>query len=457
MRSFFLKLHVLFVIILMLWLHVDMATAQEDQPTEINYAEGLKQLLNNNAGLLKAEAGLLSFAALQQQAKGAAYPEFSFLAFLAPIFEAKGTPTSVERDYSKWGPIVQGEVTMVWPVFAFGQIESGKRVADLGMKAAQLEKTQTMNGIIFEYKKLYLQQILLKRLEPVLNEATDKVQQALDKANELYATGEGKIKKKDLAQLKIYLTEIRKLNEELKYNTKTAKLAMGHYLGMRKAVSVTDSEFPEIEEDIPALDMMVRSGLEKNPMLQAAELGLKARQSQLKMTEARDLPVLFLGAMASGAYTNMRNDQDSPYARDPYNHLSSAVALGVRWNLNWSESNAEQIKTRGEINKMAALKKEASTGIPLKIAMALWQLQKYENMREFAIKKVKDSTSWSIAEWQSYSAGVGEAKDLLESLAAYYMAQKELAEADFNYTLGWAQLALEIGEQSRLKRFKETQ
>ena len=434
------------------FLFVSGVNAQQIE--QLKFEDGLQRLLKNNAKILQGNAQLLSFQALYDQADNASLPKISMLAFVAPMFQLQGNALQDQRDYTKWGPLFRGEIDVTLPLFSFGRLSNAKTAATFGVEVGKNLKESSINEQIFEYKKMYLSSILLKRLKTVLDEAEEKITDIVQRAELAYAEGVGEVQRKDLTRLKLFAFELEKFQTEWEINRKSARRALGHFLGSPDDFDVTDADFPVIDE-APALEALIRLGFEKNPNLKAVSSGVQARTHQLKMEEGAMLPVIFIATRVEGTYTNMAERQTSVFAFDPFNTVYGGVVLGSRWQLDWSETAGKTGAAKSELEAILAQKKEAETGIPLKIALAYWELKKQRIFWNISQKKYKESTGWAVSELSSYGAGVGDSKDLLEAYGAFLLARKDMAEAEFNYCIAWAKLAYEVGEANMLRSWVE--
>ncbi|HRP69715.1 MAG TPA: TolC family protein [Turneriella sp.] len=421
----------------------------------IRFADGLTQLLKNNANILESKAQILSFAAYQSEASALDYPTFSLLTYAAPIFESKGTPQSSKVDYAKWGPYVHAELQIVYPIFSFGRIKDGKKAADHAVAGARYLHESQINKSIFEYKQLYLQIILLNRLKKVLDDANEKMGAVLSQAEKLYKKGTGDVQRKDLTRLKLFALELQRFNAEWLANKKTSALALGHFLGERESLIVLEQDFPHVDRSTRALEQLIAEAHEANPDLKALTEGLQARHHQLEMEKGGHLPVLFLASRSEVNYANTRSEQQSSYAFDPYNRDWFAVVIGAKWELDFGNTKAKIQRAEAEYEKLKAKESEALTGIPLKIAMAMWDFEKQRAQLEISQKKYKEANKWSLSEMTGYSAGTGNAKDLIEAFGAQLLTEKEVAEGEFNLCLAAAKLAMEVGDQTTLKTWQE--
>ena len=421
----------------------------------IRFSEGLTLLLKNNAKILESKAQILSFEALKTEAGASDLPTFSLLTYVAPIYEVRGDATKSTSDFSKWGPFVHGELQVVYPVFSFGRVKDAKQAASHAVEGGKLLHESQINRSVFEYKQLYMQIILLQRLKTVLDDANEKMKTVLARAEKLYKKGTGEVQRKDLTRLKLFDLELQRFQAEWVANKKTAGLALGHFLGEKESLLVLESDFPKIEEATRALEQLIAEAHKTNPDLKAVSEGMQARRHQVEMEKGGNLPVLFIAGRADMNYTSMRDYQQSTYAYDPFNRNIFAMVFGAKWDLDFGNTKARTQKAEAELEKMQAKQNEAETGIPLKIAMAMWDFEKQKMQMEITQNKYKEANKWSLSEMTAYTTGTGSAKDLIEALGAQLLVEKELAETEYNLCLAAAKLAMEIGDQGTLKSWRE--
>lgn len=421
----------------------------------IRFADGLTQLLKNNSKILESKAQILSFSAYGTEASALDYPTFSLLTYAAPIFESRGSPVASQANFDKWAPFVHGELQIVYPVFSFGRIKDAKQAAAHAIEGARYLHESQINKSIFEYKQLYLQIILLNRLKPVLDDANDKMKTVLSRAEKIYKKGTGEVLQKDLTRLKLFALELQKFNAEWLANKKASGLALGHFLGERESLLVLEGDFPKVAESTRALEQLIAEANQINPDLKAVGEGLQARRHQVEMEKGGVLPVLFVASRTELNYTSVRDQQQSSYAFDPYNRNWFAVVFGAKWDLDFGTTKAKVQRAEAELEKMQAKQSEAMTGIPLKVAMAMWDFEKQKVQMDISQRKLKEANKWSLSEMTAYTTGTGGAKDLIEALGAQLLTEKEIAEAEFSLCVAAARLAMEIGDQTTLKLWQE--
>jgi len=421
----------------------------------IRFSEGLTQLLKKNSKILESKAQILSYSAYESEASAMDLPTFSLLTFVAPIFESRGNAGASQDNLNKWGPYMRGELTVIYPVFSFGRIGEGKKAASFAVEAARQLHESQINKTIFDYKQLYLQIILLNRYKTVLDEAGEKMRTVINHAEKLYKKGTGEVQRKDLTRLKLFALELERFGAEWLANKRTAGLALGHFLGEKESLLVLEGDFPKVEDATRSLEVLIAESQDKNPDLKAVMAGLKARRHQVEMEKGGNLPVLFIAGRTEINYTSLRDPQQSSYAFDPFNRNWFAVVFGAKWDLDFGTTKAKIQRAEAELEKMVAKQNEAMTGIPLKVAMAMWDFEKNNLQSAIVRNKYKEANKWALSEMTAYTTGTGNAKDLIEALGAQLMTEKELAEVEYNLCLSAARLAMEIGDQSTLKSWQE--
>ena len=424
-----------------------------DTVKKISYEAGLKKLLKKNAKILQNKAALLAFEGIKDKADYALIPQIRILSYIAPTYEVTGDSLRVTRNFNKWGYLIHNEMQIIWPFFAFGKISLNQKAAKQGLRAYQNLQKSNINQKIFEYKKLYLSLILAKQLKSVLAEAQSRLDEILEQANKIYASGTGKILRKDIARLKIYNIELKKLHEELKSNQKTGFAAMGYFFGERKNYDTINEELPELREDILPLKKLIEISFKKNPDIKAVSLGVNARKNLLAVEEKSLFPIFFIAARGNANYSDVTQDQDSSFAYDPYNNFDIGIAGGFNWEFNWGGYKSKVKKARSEYEKILARQKEAYTGYPFEISKAFWEMEKNKMLWRLSQKKLKEAQKWSVAEFTSYSSGFGDVKDLVESLALYYLVKREIIDSEYNYLVSWANICLKVGESAMLKKW----
>ncbi len=421
----------------------------------IRFSEGLTQLLKNNAKILESKAQILSYSAYQTEASAMDYPTLSLLTFVAPIFESRGNAAASQDNFNKWGPYIRGELTVVYPVFSFGRIADAKQAADSAVEGARQLHESQINKSIFDYKQLYLQIILLNRYRAVLGDAGEKMRAVLTRAEKIYKKGTGEVQRKDLTRLKLFALELERFGAEWLANKKSAGLALGHFLGERESLLVLEQDFPRIEDATRSLEALIAESQEKNPELKAVAAGLRARRHQVEMEKGGYLPVLFLAGRSEINYTDLRDSQQSSYAFDPFNRNWFAVVFGAKWDIDFGNTKAKVQRAQAELEKMQAKQNEALTGLPLKVAMAMWEFEKFKFQSDIVQSKYKEANKWALSEMTAYTTGTGSAKDLIEALGAQLMTEKESAEMEYNLCVAAAKLAMEIGDQNTLGAWRE--
>jgi outer membrane protein TolC len=118
----------------------------------------------------------------------------------------------------------------------------------------------------------------------------------------------------------------------------------------------------------------------------------------------------------------------NPYFSDEYNRLFGGVAVGLQLDLDPWKARARGDSARGLGTQVEGLEKFASTGIPLEVRKAHGDALQAAALLEIAERSSIAGRKWMVFAASAYLAGTGEAKDVLEGMAAYLQGRRAQLE-----------------------------
>lgn len=354
------------------------------------------------------------------------YPKLFGMGYVAPMFRVTGGPTDrdVKRDYGEWGPYLHLQATLAQPLYTFGRAAAGEKAATERIAVERARARQVRNAVALETRKLYYLHLYARSMRPSLDNARKMLDDALAQASQQY--DEGKLSKVDVSKLEYASAELDKFRTRARIGEDLALAALKHTMGLPQEAELVlaDDRLPDVPENpVPELPALLQIAARERPEWAQITHG---RQAALSLEEAERLanaPVLFAAGMLTADWTPMRPDVKNPYYFDQYNGLGGGVALGLMFDIDPAKAAAkgEQAKALGEqVEGLAAF---ASTGIPLEVRKARDDVQQAAEILEASSAGAKAARKWMIFAGAAYSAGTGEAKDLLEGLAAWLQAK----------------------------------
>lgn len=312
--------------------------------------------------------------------------------------------------------------TAVQPVFMGGQIVNGNRLAEVGVKASELQCQLTKDQLSLQVEESYwLVVSLLEKKRTLMQALTflDTLHRDVTAAKEAGLVTQNE-------QLKVSLKQNEMRSNMLKINNgiTLATMALCQLVGVDYAESIVLSDtIPTIMENYALTDLPSAVAARKESQL--LTLNVEAEQLRKKITIGETLPHLTVGAGTS--YGNLVFDKFGA------NGLAFAL-LQVPITSWWETSH--KIKQQNYM-----IQKAENQRVDLCQKMQLETQQAYNNLQEAADQVVlmKSTVEDADANLQSvkvnYEAGMVAVSELLEAQTLHRQAQDQLVEARIDYQL----------------------
>lgn len=424
----------------------------EELPLDVHQCVELA--LRQNGRVAEAQAKVEEYEARLAQIESVYYPKLMGFGFVAPTFGVKGSAMThdVERKFGwrDWGPYARTQMLLVQPFYTFGRAEAGEEAARERAEVERARLRETENLIALEVKRFYYGRLLARSILPSLQNADKILRDAQSRAQKLFSEGSGDVTQVDLAKLDYGGTEIVRNQTMANDLGKLAASALKHSMGLPDDSSLVfaDNELanvPDVDSTIASLPALFQEAASNRPEWAQIEHG---RRAALKWEEAERLanyPAVFVAGQLTASWTPTREDSPNPYNYDPFNEIVGGLALGVQFNVDPMLTRAKGDAAHATYNQINGLKRFAATGIPLQVRKAYEELSRYKTLVQTANTAVVATRKWMTFAGAAYSAGTGEARDLLEGLVAYLRAKQTYFETLHNYYIARSELDFAVG------------
>jgi outer membrane protein len=409
--------------------------------------------IGRNATIGEAEARVREYEARLAEVEALHYPRLWGMTFVAPMFTVHGDAVEgVTRDYSPdaWGPYTHLEATLAQPLYTFGRQAAGERASEARAQVERARLRQTRNAVALEVRKLYYLHLFALDLLPTLGEASHILDQAITEARKLYDAGTGEVSQVDLMKLENAAVEARKYQVQLTCGASLSLAALAQTMGLEstEALQLAGTALPPLPDASSEQDLasLLDKASHQRPEWEQLDFGQVATRAAEQVERKADLPVVFLAAQLEADWTPVRSDVTNPYQYDPYNKVVGGLALGLQYDLNPWSTRARGDAARATGEQVAALRRFASSGIPLQVAKAYADLGQARQLVDLSREGTKLTRKWVGSARTARETGTGDVRDLLEGLAAYLQARASLSTAIRDYHLARAELAYAVGE-----------
>ena len=371
---------------------------------------------------------------------------------LSPFFQFEGTASAFIRPKAEgtaifspdaqlplsnpWGPGIDIEVQGGIPIYTFGKYRSGKRAAEAGIKAAEQERERTLNQVVFDVRRAYFGTQLSLDLQAMISDGKVRLAQAVDRLKARLDADDADVNQSDYWRLLSTLAEIESRESEALELEASARAALEILSGIEPAI-VPECPLEPVTSEVLELSDHLSRAIAGRPEVKQLEAAKAAGQADLVVQRAGYLPDILLALAANFATTPIVTDIDNPFVIDRGNFRGAFAGLVARWKLDFAGTRARVKAAKAQIASLKAKTEEAHQGIELEVTALFEQLQDAERRMNSWGRAERETRKWFVAAGQGYEVGTMSARDLQDSVQAYFNARAKhlMAVAEYNLAI----------------------
>jgi outer membrane protein TolC len=214
-------------------------------------------------------------------------------------------------------------------------------------------------------------------------------------------------------------------------------------------VAIADKDLVPYEFELLTPEAYVEAAQRSDPTLLVARHTARAQTALADVREAELWPDLFLAGQVELAEATDIQDQPSIFANDPYHQLSVGGVVGLRWRLDVpqrvlraDEARAGARRSRAEAEVQADLQE-------LKVRQLVQDLANKRELLEIFASSQKAAQGWLTATWDTYDAGFGSFRDVMDALVQFYQKKFGYLQLVFEHNVLTWRLSQAIGADVR--------
>jgi outer membrane protein TolC len=412
--------------------------------------------LGSNPRIEEAKAKIREYRARLAEVESIFYPKLTGMAYVAPMFTVRGSAFDKEveykwKDIGNWGPYTHFEAVLAQPLYTFGRVSAGELAASERVEVERARLREARNLVALEVRKLYHTRLFALSMLPSLDNAAEIVAGARKEAGELYDSASGKVTQTDLMKLRYAATEVDRYRILAKEGAELALSALKHTMGLpeKEEIRLVDERLPRLppQEVADLYSLLKEAALNRTEWMQIKH-GIGAAEAWADAERKALWPVVFLGGMLRAGWAPTRDNATNPYHYDPYNEVVGGLALGFIFDLDPARTVAKTRQAEATRDQIEALRKFASTGIPLQVHKARTEVQRYRRLASLSTDSVKSTRKWMTFAAAAYGPGTGEARDLVEGMVAYLQSKRAYYEDLLGYHIAHAELDYAVGKEN---------
>lgn len=401
--------------------------------------------VEQNARARAARADVEVIRAQADQVAAALSTKISVLTFVAPIFSAKGGigfDEPYQSDLGKWGPYGHADARIVKPLATFGRYSAGVAAARARVGVEEERAREAANAVRLEVRRLYGLRLYALSMKPNLENGKKILTEAIEKAGELYRKDTGEVTLPDLMRLQYGAGEIARYLRIADDGIELATAALKQSLGLPAdtAVEFADDKLLPSDKPVPALGVLVAAARRDRPEIGQIAHGKVATAAWEQAERKANLPVLFAAVAGQADWSPVRPTGFSGALYNLYNDYFVGAAVGLKLDIDFALAGAKAAEARAKARWVVENEALAETGVPLQVRKARGDLIQHRDLAQVADGQVTAARKWMLFSAAAYASGTGEAKDVLEGVAAYLLAKK----AYYDHLLGAWQARAEL-------------
>jgi len=418
-------------------------------PLDLETALQLTAARNDEVAIRRAEVE----AALADVAVARALrivPEAHVVALVGPTPAARGnvvaSPDSNRQPLRDLGPFGRVEGTVIQPLFTWGRLQAATDASEAGAKAQALLMQDDLARVQERIVRLYWADALARRLlaitadiEQALSEADRRVARSLERAD-------GETTQTDRYRLTLFRGIVQQRALEARRGRDLARIGLAAALSLPVGrLSLRESPLEGPGESIPGAEEAQRGAEASRLDLQSIAQAIAAKEAQIRMEEAAALPQVFVGGVLAYSYAPNRDIQLNPWVRDYFNEFVLGFFVGVRQDLAFPSLIARASRARAEKEAMERRRDALRNLVAAEVDGTLAELRAAVDRLEAAHGTATAGKSWFQAATLDFSAGLVEARDLVEAYEGYVASQGALAHAAYDVRVARGRLAFATG------------
>jgi outer membrane protein TolC len=124
------------------------------------------------------------------------------------------------------------------------------------------------------------------------------------------------------------------------------------------------------------------------------------------------------------------------------------MALGLRWHLDFWTTQTKVAERLAELSKIELQKENAVSGIGLDVRRRYLEVQEAQQKLDAAQTARKAARALMVSNLTNFSLGIGEAKDVFESLGLYTRMATDYYATVRDFNIAAARLTQATGQET---------
>lgn len=398
-----------------------------------------------------ADADRDGAAARVDEADAARWAKLTATGFAAPSPEIRcGDPTCATTDPDDFalrfsGAFVGGQLNLTQPLYTFGKLGAARAAARAGRDAQAALADGARGDLAVDAARAYWALKLARELRYMLEDGLERVGAARARLDERLADGDEDVSLADRQRIDVLIAEATIQLADARQGEAQA-LAAVRALAGDGAVDIDEEPLEAVAQPIAGDDELIARARASRAEVRAARGGADAAARLAELERAGYWPDVAVVGSVGASLAQGVDDPPSAFANDPYNRVTGALALAVRWQIEPWTTRAKVARAEAGRRRADALADLAITGATLDAAAANAEARGAQERLTAATAGEQAARGWLASVVQADAVGTAEAKDLADAYVAWFQMRARVAQAIYQWNVAVARVARAAGE-----------
>lgn len=369
---------------------------------------------------------------------------------LSPTPERRGDANhSAQGDISfsdTWGVLVRTEARLSIPLYGFGRLPAKLTVAREELVEGEQRVQSIERRTRLRVRRAYAALVLAEQSLSLLEEGRSYVNRASRYIEEALDNDEGDVTESDRLQIEVVDAEIDARISDARRAIRLARAGLRILSGLAEGETIETGPLEPLEFELDPLQTYLESALTRRPELELATARGRAARARRRAAFAGFFPEIRLVGDLDYAYSNIVDDQLTPFSTDNFNHLRFEMGIQLSWGLDFMSDRARLHQADARINRADAETDLARRRIDLEVEEAVITVEESQSVVNARRRSRRASRGWLVTILQGIDIGVLDPPELVDALRAYFEQSFLYLEAvsNLNESLGRLELIAEV-------------
>ena len=421
----------------------------EDLPKKhaFDLSDCIRQALRANPQMADARLAVEQADIQLKSARYSRAPKIELFNRFGVAKDAMGDGVTGEELDNELGPFNRLNVLFTLPLYTFGRISNSIHAASENVGRQKASQFKTTSDLILGVHKRYYGYVVARQLLKTAKNIQKNFTEAYEVAEERLDKGDAQVSETDALKLKVGLAVVTSNVYRVRREVRVSRAGLREIMGLDDRIDfdVVDKKLKRVDFDLQHLEFYIEKAMEDNPDIGQLRAAVSAEEAQYHAERSRYYPVfLALGGVRHGVAPG-RDDQNNPYLNDEYNFFDAGVSLGVKWDLDfWNTNNDVDERKIGYLRMQSRLEKVLDS-ITLLVKDRYYRYTERKNNLDTSFEAKKAGRALLFLNLTNFKLGMGSGKDVFDALSLHARVDGDYYRAIFEYNMAVVELLNAIG------------